>query len=397
MPKALDDFLSKEAASGLALMAMAGLALGIANSPLAPWYDALLNAPVVVRVGTLEIAKPLVLWINDGLMAVFFFLVGLEVKREVLAGELSRPAQVALPALAALGGMIAPAVIFMGLNHGDSAAMNGWAIPVATDIAFALGVLALFGPRVPAALKVFLLTVAVLDDLVSILVIALFYTGTLSVGSLALAGVFVAGMVLLNRLGVRHVAPYVLLGAALWVCVLKSGVHATLSGVVAAFAIPYAEEEGREESLAEQLEHMLHPWVAFGVLPVFAFANAGVSLGGLSLGFLLEPLPLGIAAGLFFGKQAGVLGASWLGIRLGLASAPAGTRWRELYGVAVLCGIGFTMSLFISSLAFEGMGPEVARASRVGILTGTLLSAVVGYAVLHLVLPRRPPADRTAG
>ena len=395
MPRALSDFLNKEAASGLALMAMAVLAVVIANSPLAPLYEALLNTPVVVQVGALELAKPLLLWINDGLMAVFFFLVGLEVKREMLAGELSRPAQVAFPALAALGGMAAPALIFAALNRGSAAAMEGWAIPVATDIAFALGVLSLFGPRVPLALKVFLLTVAVLDDLASILIIAVFYTGQLSLISLGLGALFVGGQVLLNRLGVRQVTPYVLLGAALWVSVLKSGVHATLSGVVAAFAIPYLKEEGQEESLAEHFEHMLHPWVAFGVLPVFAFANAGVSLGGLSPAYLLEPLPLGIAAGLFLGKQVGVLGVSWLGTRLGLARTPAGVRWRELYGVAVLCGIGFTMSLFISGLAYEGLGPELARGSRVGILAGTLLSALVGYATLHLALPRRAAQPTT--
>lgn len=389
MPNALTDFLKNEASSGLALMAMAVLALIVANSPLAPLYEGLLKVPVEVRVGGLEIAKPLLLWINDGLMAVFFFLVGLEVKREVLAGELSRPSQVAFPALAALGGMAAPAVIFAALNRTDPTAMQGWAIPVATDIAFALGVLALFGQRVPVALKVFLLTVAVLDDLASIVIIAVFYTSNLSVVSLALAGVVVAGMVVLNRLNVRHVAPYVLLGAALWVLVLKSGVHATLSGVVAAFAIPYLKGEGEDESLAEHFEHTLHPWVAFGVLPVFAFANAGVSLGGLSLGFLLEPVPLGIAAGLFFGKQAGVFGLSWLGARLGIARPPEGVRWRELYAVALLCGIGFTMSLFISSLAYEGLGPGLARASRVGILAGTLLAAVAGSAMLHVALPRR--------
>jgi NhaA family Na+:H+ antiporter len=347
---------------------MAVLALIVANSPLAPYYNALLNTPVVVQAGALEIAKPLFLWINDGMMAVFFFLVGLEVKREVLAGELSNPRQVAFPALAAFGGMLVPAAIFTLLNAGDSVAMNGWAIPVATDIAFALGILALFGARVPTALKVFLLTVAVLDDLASIVIIAVFYTSNLSLSSLVLAGIFVGGQILLNRLGVRHVTPYVLLGAALWVSVLKSGVHATLSGVVAAFAIPYLKNDGEEESLAEHFEHTLHPWVAYGVLPVFAFANAGVSLNGLSLDFLL--------------------GMSWLGSRLGLASIPQGVRWSDLFGVAVLCGIGFTMSLFIAGLAYEGMGPELARASRVGILAGTALCTGVGFVALYWLLPR---------
>jgi NhaA family Na+:H+ antiporter len=388
MRNAIGDFLNKEAASGLALLAMAVLALIVANSPLAPYYNALLNTPVVVQAGALEIAKPLFLWINDGMMAVFFFLVGLEVKREVLAGELSNPRQVAFPALAAFGGMLVPAAIFTLLNAGDSVAMNGWAIPVATDIAFALGILALFGARVPTALKVFLLTVAVLDDLASIVIIAVFYTSNLSLSSLVLAGIFVGGQILLNRLGVRHVTPYVLLGAALWVSVLKSGVHATLSGVVAAFAIPYLKNDGEEESLAEHFEHTLHPWVAYGVLPVFAFANAGVSLNGLSLDFLLEPLPLGIAAGLVLGKPIGVLGMSWLGSRLGLASIPQGVRWSDLFGVAVLCGIGFTMSLFIAGLAYEGMGPELARASRVGILAGTALCTGVGFVALYWLLPR---------
>jgi NhaA family Na+:H+ antiporter len=394
--RAMREFLRLEAASGVLLLAAAALALLFSNSALSPLYDALLGTPVEVRVGTLEIAKPLLLWVNDGLMAVFFLLVGLEVKREVLEGHLSRLSDVALPALAALGGMAAPALVYTALNYSDPISMRGWAIPTATDIAFALGVLALLGRRVPPALKLFLLTLAIIDDLGAVIIIALFYTTELATGSLIGAGVALAGLTLLAWRGVTNTAAYVLLGFVLWVSVLKSGVHATLAGVALAMFIPLRGREG-EPSPLRSLEHDLHPPVAYGILPFFAFVNAGVSLEGVTVQALLHPVPLGVAAGLFLGKQVGVFGASWLAVRLGLASLPLGVGWGALYGVSVLCGVGFTMSLFITSLAFEMGGGGPVGGDRLGILVGSGLSAVVGYALLWVLLPREPtwmPADR---
>ena len=383
--KALQEFLRLEAAGGVVLMAASVLALLVANSPLAAPYERLLDLPIAVRIGGLAIAKPLLLWVNDGLMAVFFLLVGLELKREMIEGHLSSLRRASLPAWAALGGMLAPAGLYAAFNWQDAAAMNGWAIPAATDIAFALGVLSLLGNRVPAALKAFLLSVAIFDDLGAIVVIALFYTAKLSVLALGLAAVFLAGLVALNRAGVTRAAAYLVLGLPLWVAVLKSGVHATLAGVILAFCIPLrAPSEGA--SPLHRLEHALHPWVAFGVLPIFAFANAGVPVLELSVADLTHPVPLGIALGLFLGKQLGIMLAAWLGVRLGLASLAEGVRWPQLYGAAVLCGIGFTMSLFIASLAFEQGGTAPAGLERLGILTGTLVSALVGYLVLWIVL-----------
>lgn len=379
------DFLALESASGLMLMGAALLALLVANSPISGIYQALLDLPVEVRVGELEIAKPLLLWINDGLMAIFFLLIGLEVKREMREGHLSQPSQVVLPGIAAVGGIALPALIYVWFNLGDPVALDGWAIPAATDIAFALGILYLLGDRIPNALKVLLLTIAIFDDLAAIVIIALFYAGDLSFLSLALAGVVVALLFIINRRGVRRIAAYALLGVALWIFVLKSGVHATLAGVVLALAIPMsAEEDGASYSPVRRVEHALHPWVAYGILPLFAFANAGVPLAGMSFEALLQPVPLGIVAGLFVGKQLGVFGFSWLGIRLGLAQTPAAVNWRQLYGLAVLCGIGFTMSLFISSLAFEHSGGGQVDLGRLGILVGSFLSAIVGYALLRL-------------
>ncbi|MHC4917258.1 MAG: Na+/H+ antiporter NhaA, partial [Planctomycetota bacterium] len=347
------EFLKLEAAGGILLVCASALALALANSPLGAVYTAFLDTPVAVRVGALEIAKPLLLWINDGLMAVFFFLVGLEIKREFLEGELSSPAQVTLPALAAVGGMAAPALIYVLLNRGDAQNLNGWAIPAATDIAFALGILALVGARAPLALKILLTAIAIIDDLGAILIIAMFYTDSLSLTALLLGVVPIVGLVVVNRLGVRHLAAYVLLGIALWVCVLKSGVHATLAGVVTALAVPLRPAGEGQESLLRHVEHALHPWVAYGILPLFAFANAGVSFAGLGLHSLVEPVTLGISLGLFLGKQLGVFGLIWLTIRTGLAPMPEGVSWRQLYGVSLLCGVGFTMSLFVGSLAFE--------------------------------------------
>jgi Na+:H+ antiporter, NhaA family len=373
-------FVNHEAAGGLALLAAALAALIACNSPLAWLYDGLLHTQMGVRVGPLAIDKPLLLWVNDGLMAVFFFLVGLEIKRELLRGELSTFAQAALPMIAALGGMVVPAAIYVAVNAGDPLALRGWAIPSATDIAFAVGVLTLLGPRVPISLKIFLLALAILDDLGAIVIIAAFYTAGLHWASLLFAGVGAAVLWTLNARGVTRVAPYILTGVFIWLCVLKSGVHATLAGVIVAMAIPLTGGAPEQPSLQEQLEESLHPWVAFAVLPLFAFANAGVTLLGLSPAQLLATVPLGIVLGLFVGKPLGIVGATWLAVRGGLASRPEGASWRQLVGVGFLGGIGFTMSLFIGMLAF----PEPADAAqvRLGVLTGSVLSALVGYLLL---------------
>ncbi len=383
----LAEFFRLESAGGMILVAAAAAALIADNSPLSPLYDALLATPARISVGALAIDKPLLLWINDGLMAVFFLLVGLELKREFLDGELSRPGQVALPAAAAAGGLLVPALIYAALNWSDATALQGWAIPSATDIAFSLGVLALLGARVPLALKVLLTTIAVADDLGAIVIIAVFYTAQLSLASLTVAAAALAALALLNRAGVTRVAAYVLVGLVLWVAVLKSGVHATLAGVALGLAVPPKAKDEEGHSPLRHLEHALHPWVAFGVLPAFAFANAGVSLAGLPLASLAEPVTLGIAAGLFVGKQVGIFGAIWLMVRLGLARLPEGMGWAAAYGVALLCGIGFTMSLFIGTLAFD----DATRAAqlRLGVILGSLASAGGGYLVLRAALPAR--------
>jgi NhaA family Na+:H+ antiporter len=376
-------FFQLEAAGGLLLIAAAALALLINNSPLSWLYNGLLDTPVVAQIGALKIAKPLLLWINDGLMALFFLLIGLEVKREVLQGHLSRPSQIVLPGVAAIGGMVVPALIYWALNKDDPAAMSGWAIPMATDIAFALGVLALLGKRVPVSLKLFLMTLAIIDDLGAIIVIALFYSGELSTLSLSLAGTSILALIAMNRLGVTKLAPYLLVGLVLWVCVLKSGVHATLAGVVLAFCIPL-KSTGQTASALQTLEHALHPWVAYAILPLFAFANAGVSLTGVSLDSFTHHVPMGIAAGLLLGKMLGVFGLTWLAIKTGMATLPAGANWGQVLGVSILCGIGFTMSLFVGSLAFVPGQSEFAGVDRMGILTGSILAALIGYAITAL-------------
>ncbi len=381
MKSMIHKFLRLEAASGLLLIAAAALALTIENSPLAWLYDRILDLPMAVQVGALLINKPLLLWINDGLMAIFFLLIGLEIKREVVQGELSSRSGAILPVLAAVGGMLAPALVFVAINLNNSENLRGWAIPAATDIAFALGILKLVGPRVPISVKVFLTALAIIDDLGAIVIIAVFYTSKLSLLSLSFAAVFTFGLWLLNRRGVTSFTPYILLGIALWVCVLKSGVHATLAGVVLAFAIPLRSPDGATSPL-ERMEHGLHRWVAFLVMPVFAFANAGVSLAGFSLGDLLEPLPLGIALGLFLGKQAGVFLMATLGIVTGIAQRPKGASWAQLYGASLLAGVGFTMSLFIGTLAFDGVGQ--ASAVRLGVLSGSLVCGLLGYVVMRL-------------
>jgi Na+:H+ antiporter, NhaA family len=377
------NFFKLESASGILLICAMLLALICANTPLAWLYDLFLQTRVAVEVGALRLGKPLLLWINDGLMAIFFLLVGLEVKREVLDGELSSLPQIALPAVAAIGGMLVPALIYVWFNGSDPVALKGWAIPAATDIAFALGILALLGKGVPRSLKLFLLTLAILDDLGAIVIIALLFTSSLSLLSLGLAALAVLLLIVLNRLGVTRLAPYMLIGGFLWVCVLKSGVHSTLGGVVLAFTVPLQASDEHGHSPLRHLEHSLHPWVAFVILPLFAFANAGVSFAGMSRQSLLQPLPLGITAGLFLGKQIGIVGFSWVAVKLRLARLPTGVRWREFYGMAVLCGIGFTMSLFIASLALEGGGEMRMTDARLGVLLGSLLSAVSGYFFLH--------------
>lgn len=390
---ALREFLKMESASGILLVAAAILAMVVNNSPLSSLYDHLLSMPVEIRVGAVHIDKPLLLWINDGLMAVFFFLVGLEIKREVLEGELSNPAQIALPAFGAVGGMAVPALVYVALNWGDDTAMNGWAIPAATDIAFALGVLSLLGNRVPAALKVFLLTLAILDDLGAIVIIALFYSGDLSLSSLAIAASAVVVLAVLNRRGVVSIAPYALVGVVLWAAVLKSGVHATLAGVLLALFIPLRVGDKAERAPLRQLEHDLHPSVAFVILPIFAFANGGVDLAGVSLDMLTHPIPLGIALGLFVGKQLGVFTFAWLAIKLGVARLPKGVNYIQVYAVSVLCGVGFTMSLFIASLAFEHSRQNVMVDERIGILVGSLISAAVGYLILRVSSRNAAPAS----
>ena len=376
-------FFQLEAASGLLLIAAAVLALIINNSPLSYLYSGLLDVPVAVQVGALNIAKPLLLWINDGLMALFFLLIGLEVKREVVDGHLSKPAQVILPATAAVGGMVVPALIYWFINRDNPAAVAGWAIPTATDIAFALGVLALLGKRVPVSLKLFLMTLAIIDDLGAIIVIALFYSGTLSSVSLLLAAACLVALVAMNRLGVVKLGPYMIVGLILWVCVLKSGVHATLAGFALALCIPLRTRNAETSPLLS-LEHALHPWVAYAILPIFAFANAGVSLAGMSADSFTHPVPMGIAVGLLLGKTVGVFGLTWLAVKLRVAALPEGAGWGQILGVAILCGIGFTMSLFVGSLAFAPGSSDYAGMDRMGILTGSFFAAVIGYAVIAM-------------
>jgi NhaA family Na+:H+ antiporter len=372
------------------------VALIVANSPLAPFYQSVLDLPVEIRIGAFEIAKPALLWVNDGLMAVFFLLVGMELKREVVEGHLSDLRSAILPAFAAGGGKVGPAANYVALNRSDPSALGGWAIPAATDIAFALGVLSLLGDRVPRALKAFLLSVAIFDDLGAIVIIALFYTAELSAAALGVATALVGVLFLLNRAGVMRPAAYFLVACPLWIAVLKSGVHATLAGVVVALFIPIRIPEGATESPLHSVEHLLHPWVAFGVLPVFALFNAGVPVLGLSAADLFTPVPMGIAGGLVFGKLIGVTGFSWMAVRLAGAALPHGARWSGVVGVALLCGIGFTMSLFIASLAFDHGGGAYFGLERLGILTGSLVSGVAGYLLLRTVLPETGGASRAS-
>jgi len=387
--KMIQDFLKLEAASGIILMLTAIAAMVIANSPLSPWYDLLLDIPVVVAVGTFEIAKPLLLWINDGLMALFFFLIGLELKREFLEGDLSKPGQVTLPAIGAVGGMLVPALCYAALNYDNPVALNGWAIPTATDIAFALGILAIIGTKVPLQLKVFLTSLAIFDDLGAIIVIAAFYTEQLSVLSLTVSAVMLVLLFTFNRRGIVSTAPYIFVGIILWVAVLKSGVHATLAGVVLAFFIPMKGNPGQPSPLKE-LEHNLHTLVAFIVLPIFAFANAGISFSGVGLEQVMAPVPLGIILGLVVGKQLGVFGFCFIAIKFGFAKMPDNVNWTLLYGVAALCGVGFTMSLFVGSLAFEQNSASPLFQDRLGIVIGSLISGVLGYILIKRAVKKLP-------
>ena len=391
MISSIRRFITSESAGGLVLALAAVAALTVANSTLGPAYREFIGLRGEVRIGNdwLVLSKPLLLWVNDLWMAVFFFVVWLEIKREVLGGELDTVKKALLPASAALGGMAVPALIYAALNFGDALALRGWAIPMATDIAFALGILMLLGSRVPVSLKVFLTAVAIIDDLGAIIVIAVFYTDHLSMPMLAAAGGGALLLLLLNQWRVSSVGPYVVIGLFIWVCVYKSGIHATLAGVVTAMAIPLRDDDGG--SPLQTAENTLHPWVAFGVLPMFAFVNAGVNLQGVSLGTLAQGIPLGIALGLVVGKAIGVFGASWLLIRITGAGLPAGASTRQFMGVCVLCGIGFTMSLFIGGLAFAGQDPSYETQVKLGVLGGSRIAGLLGVALL---LSARPTVTR---
>lgn len=382
----IQEFIKKESSAGIVLITVTILALILQNSFLTDFYTNFLHTPLQISFGSFGIAKPLLLWVNDGLMAIFFFLIGLEVKREVIEGELSTKAQVMLPIIAALGGMIVPALFFAFFNFGDDFAMNGWAIPTATDIAFALGILSLLGNRVPVSLKIFLMALAIIDDLGAIVIIAIFYTNTLSFLSIIIASICLTILMGMNKMGVVKKSAYILVGIILWTSVLKSGVHATIAGVLLAFTIPLysINHEGNRFSMTKEMEHDLHYWVAFFILPLFAFVNAGVDLKGLSPSALVGDVSLGIMLGLFLGKQLGVFGFSYLAIKMGLASLPQESTFKQLYGVAILTGIGFTMSLFVDSLAYNDT--ELFHyADKLAILFGSFLSGIVGYIFLKKV------------
>ena len=394
--KGLGRLFSGDVAGGLLLIAATILALVFSNTGLSGIYSWLLSTKISVAVGEFAINKPLLLWINDGLMAIFFLLVGLELKREVLEGELSDRRKAALPVIAALGGIAVPALIYVAWNYTDPTTIDGWAIPAATDIAFAMGILALLGSRVPVALKVFLLAVAIIDDLAAIIIIAVFYTAELSLASLAVSAVGIALLAVLNARGVNRLTPYIVVGVIVWTFLLKSGVHATLAGVVTALFVPHMREAGSERSdtLLTRTEHDLKPWVLLGIMPIFAFANAGVALFNLSPSDLFGPVSLGIALGLFVGKQVGVMAGVWIAVSLGIAKLPSGVNWALMHGAALLAGIGFTMSLFIGTLAFPESGE--AASVRIGVLVGSLLSGISGYLLLRYHLSARRSAHSRA-
>ena len=391
----LTGFFKLESAGGILLMVTAVLAIIVANSPLEPYYALLLDTPVEIRIGALEIAKPLLIWINDGLMAIFFFLVGLELKRELVEGELSDKRNIILPGAGAIGGMLVPALVYLYFNIDDEAAISGWAIPAATDIAFALGILSLLGKRVPTSIKIFLTSLAIFDDIGAILVIAFFYTSKISFVALIVVAFCIPLLALINRLHVESKTVYIIIGLVMWVAMLKSGVHATLAGILVAMFIPISSKKTPGFSPLKDLEHDLHSAVAFIVLPVFAFANAGINLSGVGMEQILHPVPLGIAAGLFIGKQVGIFGFCWLAIQLKMSSLPKGMSWGSLYGTAALCGVGFTMSLFIGSLAFEETNINILFDERLGIIIGSLASGIIGYLILNVSLGKRTPENKT--
>lgn len=391
----IEQFLRLESAGGILLIAAAGMAILCANTPLSGAYQLLLDTPVEFRIGGLEIAKPLLLWINDGLMAVFFYLIGLELKRELLEGELSDPANIILPGVGAIGGMLVPGLIYAYFNLQDDVAIKGWAIPAATDIAFALGVLALLGSRVPPSIKIFLTSLAIIDDIGAIVIIAVFYTAQISFSALFVVVGLLPVLYILNRRNVTSYSPYMIIGIIVWIAMLKSGVHATLAGVLLAFFFPMRDRKNPDHSPLEHLEHDLHGAVAYFILPVFAFMNAGVDLRGMTTDQFLHGVPIGIALGLFVGKQVGIFGLCWLAVKAGLTRLPNGMDMVSLYGTAALCGIGFTMSLFIGSLAFEETGVNLLFDERLGILAGSIASGLIGYFVLKAHLGKKVVLDQT--
>jgi NhaA family Na+:H+ antiporter len=374
------QFIQTDASSGIILVIAAILALFMANSFFSANYNAFLEFPVSITLGTFAISKPLVLWVNDGLMALFFFVVGLEIKRELFYGQLSSPDQVVMPFLAAIAGIVFPALIYVAFNYQDAVAMNGWAIPSATDIAFALGIFILFGKHLPPSLKLFLLSVAIIDDIGAVIIIAIFYSQELATNSLIIASIGCVVLFIFNRLKLENKTPFILVSIIVWAAVLKSGVHATLAGFVVAWFIPIARS--KSHSMSYQIEHGLHPWIAFFVLPLFAFANAGVGLTGATIDELVTPVSIGIIGGLFIGKQLGIFVACFVAVKLKLCKLPEGATWTQLYGVCLLCGVGFTMSLFIGSLAFEEQGLAYQTQVKVGVLVGSIISAVAGAYLL---------------
>ncbi|MEW6983495.1 Na+/H+ antiporter NhaA [Colwelliaceae bacterium 6471] len=374
-------FIQTDASSGIILVLAATLALMLANSMFSSHYSSFLEFPVSITLGTFAISKPLVLWVNDGLMALFFFVVGLEIKRELFYGQLSSPDQIVLPFLAAVAGIIFPALIYVAFNYQDAVAMNGWAIPSATDIAFALGIFVLFGKHLPPSLKLFLLSVAIIDDIGAVIIIAIFYSQDLATNSLIIATIGLVILFIFNRLELSNKTPFILVSIVVWAAVLKSGVHATLAGFAVAWFVPIAREKA--ESMSYQIEHGLHPWIAFFVLPLFAFANAGVSLTGANLDELFTPISLGIIGGLFLGKQFGIFAACFIAVKLKLCRLPKDATWGQLYGICLLCGVGFTMSLFIGSLAFEEQGLAYQTQVKVGVLIGSLVSAFAGAMLIR--------------
>lgn len=387
------EFMQSEAMGGILLMVTAATAMVIANTPLHVFYDLFITTPVHIRIGPLEIAKPLLLWVNDGLMACFFFLIGLELKRELLIGELADKNKIILPALGALGGMLVPALIFIVINRDDPVALRGWAIPAATDLAFALGILSLLGSRVPTSLKILLTSLAIFDDVGAILIISLFYTESLSAVSLTVAGFSIAVLFALNRGAQEKISLYFFVGSIMWVALLKSGVHATLAGVILAMFIPMYSKKDPEHSPLMELEHDLHAAIAFFILPIFAFCNSGITISGADADFFTHTVPVGIILGLFAGKQIGVFGFIWVGIATGMAQMPEKMNWGSLYGMATLCGIGFTMSLFIGSLAFNQGVEQLVFDERFGIIFGSLISGVFGVIILHKSLPKKDTAE----